>query len=331
MSKAINDMPLISIVVPIYNVEKYLAKCIETIINQTYRNIELILVDDESPDNCGKICDEYKKKDPRITVIHKKNGGLSDARNKGIEKATGKYITFIDSDDYITLDYIETLFNSLSKNNADMAIGGHYIKYEKGGETTKYDTKEYVGNSELILDKLLYDELDVSAWAKLYKKELFNKIKFPVGRLYEDSATTYKLVDESKVIAVNTKPIYYYIIKPNSITNCSFNKKKLDLITSTEEMVNYISYKYPQLLSGCNRRMMYAYLSTYTQLNKDNKRYKDIEKRLVSYIKKHKDAVLKDKRVSKRDKIGIICACLGYHFYKISWGIYTKITNKKYE
>lgn len=331
MSKLNKNMPLISIVIPIYNVEKYLRNCIETVINQTYKNIEIILIDDESPDNCGKICDEYKKKDSRIIVIHQKNGGLSDARNKGINKSKGEYITFIDSDDYITFDYIETLYNTISKNNADIAIGGHYIKYEKGGETTKYDIQEYEGTPEVILDKLLYDELDVSAWAKLFRKELFNEIKFPVNRLYEDSATTYKLVDKSNIIAVNTKPIYYYIVKPNSITNCNFNKKKLDLIVSTREMVTYISSKYPQLIAGCNRRMMYAYLSTYTQLNKDNKRYKDIENELITYIRKHKNEVLGDKRAPKRDKLGVVCVCLGYHFYKLAWKMYAKITNKKYE
>ena len=123
---------LISVVVPVYNVEKYIDKCINSIINQTYKNLEIILVDDGSPDNCGNICDEYAKKDNRIIVIHKENGGLSDARNTGIEVSKGKYITFIDSDDYISDNYVSFLYNLIIEYKADISIGKHYVLYENG-------------------------------------------------------------------------------------------------------------------------------------------------------------------------------------------------------
>ncbi len=121
--------PLISIIVPVYKVEMYIKKCINSIINQTYKNIEIILVDDGSPDNCGKICDDYSKTDKRIIVVHKDNGGLSDARNRGLIAASGQFITFVDSDDYIELNYIETHYNNLINNNADISIAGHNVIY----------------------------------------------------------------------------------------------------------------------------------------------------------------------------------------------------------
>lgn len=266
------EMDLISVIIPVYKVEKYLKKCIESVQKQTYSNIEVILVEDGSPDDCGKICDEYEKKDKRIKVIHKNNGGLSEARNFGIDKANGKYITFIDSDDFVDDVYVEELYKVLISYDADMAIGAHRVLYSE--KVIDKSTNEcYCADSETILEKILYDDgIDLSAWAKLYKIELFKNIRFPKGRLYEDAATTYKLVDLSTKIAVKSTAIYNYVIRKDSISNNNFSEKKLDLITSTNEMTEYIKNKYPQLTKGCNRRLMYAYLSTLTQLAKSKKR-----------------------------------------------------------
>ena len=251
--------PLISVVVPIYKVEEYINKCLDSIINQTYKNLEIILVDDGSPDNCGKICDDYVKKDKRIKVIHKINGGLSDARNKGIEKAKGEYITFIDSDDYIEKEYVELLYKTIIEEDSDIAIGSHTVLYETGMELKKATGEKTLLTPKKVLERILYDDnIDYSAWAKLYKIELFKKIKYPKGRLFEDAATTYKLIDSSKKIAINSKSIYNYIIRNNSITNAAFSKKKMDLIISTKEMCNYIKDKYPDLEKACNRRLMWA-------------------------------------------------------------------------
>ena len=213
MTRVSNKEPLISIVVPVYKVEKFLEKCIDSIINQTYKNLEIILVDDGSPDNCGKICDEYAKKDKRIKVIHQQNGGLSAARNTGITKATGKYISFIDSDDYIEKDYIELLYTTIKQSKADIAIGSHTVIYDTGTKLQKATGEKSILKPKEVLERILYDNnIDYSAWAKLYKIELFTNIKYPEGRLFEDAATTYKLIDISKKIAVNSKSIYNYII-----------------------------------------------------------------------------------------------------------------------
>ena len=323
MTKVSN--PLISIIVPIWNVEKYLDKCVESMINQTYQNLEIILVDDESPDNCPKMCDEWAKKDNRIRVIHKKNGHISDARNAGLNIATGKYITFIDSDDYIEPNYIEFLYNNLIENDADISMGKHYVRYPRKTLNTG-SGNIYVVNPHDCLEKLLYGEdFDVSAWAKLYKKELFDEIRFPKGRIFEDAATTYKLIDKSKKIVLNSQPIYNYIMRKNSTINDEFKESMFELITSTTEMTDYVINKYPDLKKACNRRNMYAYLSTLTQLAKSKRQKKEYRIRLMNYIKANREEVLKDKRIPKRDRFSLLSTYLGFGFFKLSWKFYSLI------
>lgn len=321
---------LISVVIPVYNVEQYLPKCIESIMNQTYKNLEIILVNDGSTDGSQKICEEYKSIDNRIKIINKENGGLSDARNVGIDNSSGNYITFIDSDDYIDDDYVYTLYKSLISYNADMSIASHKIIYPKRIIDKATDEK-FCANSKKVLEKILYDEgIDLSAWGKLYKKSLFNNIKFPKGRLFEDSATTYRLIDESKKIAVNSKSVYNYVIRKNSISNEMFSEKKMDLITSTMEMTEFIKKKYPELEKGCERRLMYAYLSTLTQLAKAKAKEKNtsIQVKLMDYIKQNRKKVLEDKRIPKRDRIGIISTMFGFKVYKYMWNIYAILTRR---
>lgn len=319
---------LISVIIPVYNVQEYLIKCIESVINQTYENLEIIIVDDGSTDKSTEICDKVKKNDSRIRVIHKENGGLSDARNVGIDNANGEYISFIDSDDYVDNNYIELLYNAIKQYDADMSIASHRVIYEKN-IIDRSTGKEFCAEPIEILKMLLYDNgIDTSAWGKLYKKSLFNEIRFPKGRFFEDSATTYMLIDKSKKIGVCSKPIYNYVIRNNSISNETFSEKKMDLIVSTEEMTNYIKNKYPELEKACNRRLMYAYLSTLTQLAKSKVKNKKIQKKLMKYINKNRNNVLKDKNIPKRDRVGLLSTILGFHCFKYVWKIYSIFTGR---
>lgn len=320
---------LITVVLPIYNVSAYLKRCIESVIHQTYENLDIILVDDGSTDDSGIICDEYASIDSRITVVHKENGGLSDARNKGIELAKGQFITFIDSDDYIDDDYVEYLYNLIKRYNTRMSICSHTIVYDNGTILNKETGEEDVLSSERVLERILYDEdIDLSTWAKLYDISLFKSIKFPVGRLYEDAATTYKLVHECNYIAIGLKSKLYYMIRNNSITNVTFSKKKLDLITSTKEMTDFVKCHYPQLSNAANRRLIYAYLSTLSQLANSSIKDKNVENLLMNYIKTYGNDVLMDKRSKMRDKIGILSTKLGFRFYKFIWNLYKNITGR---
>lgn len=211
---------LISIIIPVYKVEEYLEKCIESVLKQTYTNLQIILVDDGSPDNCGKICDEYAKKDSRIEVIHKVNGGLSDARNVGIAKAKGKYIGFVDSDDYIKEDMYEILINLIKEYDADVSICNLY---------DVIDGKEYIRNNEngiqeysrleILKEVLLDKNIQSYAWNKLYKKELFDEIKYPIGKKYEDIGTTFYVFEKCNKIVVTSKPEYYYLKRSDSLVN----------------------------------------------------------------------------------------------------------------
>lgn len=211
---------LISIIIPVYKVEEYLEKCIESVLKQTYTNLQIILVDDGSPDNCGKICDEYAKKDPRIEVIHKVNGGLSDARNVGIAQAKGKYIGFVDSDDYIKEDMYEILINLIKEYDADVSIcnlydvidGKEYIRNNENG------IQEY-GRLEILKEVLLDKNIQSYAWNKLYKKELFDEIKYPIGKKYEDIGTTFYVFEKCNKIVVTSKPEYYYLKRSDSLVN----------------------------------------------------------------------------------------------------------------
>ena len=196
----------VSVIIPVYKVEKYLEKCIDSVINQSYSNLEIILVDDGSPDNCGKICDKYAKKDNRIRVIHKTNGGLSDARNNGIKIATGNYIAFIDSDDYVTEDYIEYLLKLIIDNNSDISIVMPY-EVDENYIVKKIFKREkiYNYNSNDALKTMLYQKkFETSAWGKLFKKNVVNGIYFPTGKIYEDIGTIYKYILRAKKITFST-------------------------------------------------------------------------------------------------------------------------------
>lgn len=212
--------PLVSIIVPVYKVEPYLRRCLDSIVNQTYTNLEIILVDDGSPDGCPQICDEYAAKDKRIVVIHKKNGGLSDARNAGLDICKGEYISFVDSDDWIVLNYIEVLLSINTKENADITIGNH----KKVGESKEIDfckkNDEYkVLNSYQALENLLgeYALNFTVSWGKMYRAQLWRNLRFPKGKLYEDAYVCHLLYSKSSSICFLNEPIYYYTQRPDSI------------------------------------------------------------------------------------------------------------------
>jgi len=320
---------LVSIIIPVFKVEKYLKRCIDSIISQTYKNIEIILVDDGSDDNCPKICDEYKKIDSRIVVIHKKNGGLSDARNYGIKEAKGEYITFVDSDDTIEQNYVDCLLETLLKNNADISVCGYMVKYDNGKEIPNANGKQMILNSKETLENMLYQrDFNVASWAKLYKRSLFNKIEFPVGKIHEDAFTTYKLVMKSKRIACDLKPLYNYMIRSNSILTGDFSEKKLLVIDAYDEMGKAISKKYNDLESAIIRGKVYARISCLRQMINCKPRLKELEKSIRKEILLYKKNILFDKKTDKRDKIAILTLMLGRNVFRLSWNLYCKLTGR---
>lgn len=254
--------PLISIIIPVYNVEGYVDYCIKSVINQTYKDLEIILIDDGSKDNSGKICDEWNLKDQRIIVIHKKNGGLSDARNTGIEIATGKYITFIDSDDYILPNYIQYLYNLITLYNADISVC-QFLNVDEHNIVKKEmnDVAEYVvkGNEACMREYLTGTTIDTVAWRKLYKTELFNSgIRYPVGKYHEDVWTTYRIIAECDIIAIGDQALYAYRNRSGSIINSEFSPKHLDSIYGFINRQDYMVNNFPGLVDVSSVGIIYA-------------------------------------------------------------------------
>ena len=209
----------VSVIVPVYNVEKYLKRCLDSIIDQTYSNIEIILIDDGSTDNSGTICDRYTKNDKRIIVIHKENGGLSSARNAGIEIATGKYLCFIDSDDYIENDMIEYLYCGIKKYDVDIATCGFSNIYSTGRkECITIPKEDIIYSKKDALDiHLLSGYIDDITCNKMFKKKLYENIRYPEGYLYEDMITTYKLINKANKVALRPNSKYNYCKRNDSI------------------------------------------------------------------------------------------------------------------
>ncbi|WP_117168561.1 glycosyltransferase [Paraliobacillus sediminis] len=235
----------ISVIVPIYRVEKFLSKCIESIINQTYFNLEIILVDDGSPDRCFEICEKYASMDNRIVVIRKENGGLSDARNAGLKAASGNYISFIDSDDYIYETFYECLLNLIIKNDADIAQCGYQI-VEEDQEFTP------IRNEKAIEDIVVLDKLDilhnlyninygdtVVVWNKLFKSNLFNNLFFPKGKVHEDELTTYQILYRANKVAITSKKMYFYLQRSDSIMGQGFTIKSLDKLEAYYNQIKF--------------------------------------------------------------------------------------------
>ena len=241
--------PLISVIVPIYNVEPYLRECVDSIVAQNYSNLEILLVDDGSADKCPEICDEYAKKDNRVKVIHQDNGGLAHARNVGIANSSGDYLTFVDSDDYVSNDYVECLYKGIAESGADISIASFYpfkndIVCQRTSELCAYE----IISKEDAISRYCSINAErsmpfISACNKIYCKSLFDGILFPKGKLYEDSFTTYKLVDRAEKIVYSKAQLYYYRLNPQSIQGLSFKENHIEMVDAFRSGLDYFNEK----------------------------------------------------------------------------------------
>lgn len=224
---------LISVIVPVYNVQSYLEKCIDSILKQSYQNFEVILVDDGSTDLSGEICKSYCQIDKRIKLIKKENGGLSDARNVGILNAVGEFVAFVDSDDYIHEDYLRRLYDSTIKNNTDISVCSFFITTEQGvilEEVLTDDNEIVIGSKQLLKNMLKKDGYRyVVAWNKLYRKSLFDKVSFDVGKLYEDELLSFKLYYQDLSVSIVKEPLYFYVQRQGSIVQSTMNIHKIQM------------------------------------------------------------------------------------------------------
>lgn len=313
---------LISVIVPCYNVEQYIRVCIDSVLNQTYKNIEIFLVDDGSPDESGAICDEYAAKDTRIIVIHKKNGGLSDARNVALDHAKGDYILFVDSDDYISPDHVKGLYNLIVEYNADVAVNPPCIFLQGTKPRPRGDYMVSVFSGQEALKNMFYQkQIDTSAWGKLYKRKLFEGVRYPYGLLFEDNPTTYKLFLKSKIVVFQNYQSYFYLIRPNSIEGASFSMKKLNdslevigLFKNDENIKPFSKALHCKIVSFAFHILFQIPLGM-----KERKLF-------ISEILKYRSKVLFDKNARMKTRIACFLSFFGFDFAQ---NIFKKITKRK--
>lgn len=232
---------MISVIVPVYNVEPYLRECIDSILAQTYTDFELILVDDGSPDKCGEICDEYAAKDSRIRVIHQENGGLSAARNAGLDIAQGEYVTFVDSDDFVAPNYLAVLYQMIDKTGADVSTCDYTSDFSTRYVTDEADYVVLAGTDACAQPYLYNGEIKINACGKIYSRYLWQNVRFPLGKIHEDQAVVPIVLYKAKKVAASRVQIYYYRIAEGSIMHKPFSLKRYDDVEAIDKCIVFFA------------------------------------------------------------------------------------------
>lgn len=280
-------MPKISVIVPVYKVEAYLDRCVESIVNQTFGDFELILVDDGSPDRSGAMCDAWAAKDSRIHVIHQQNGGLSAARNTGIDyvfaNSDSQWLAFVDSDDWVHPQYLQQLYRAAVQTGCQISVcgfcktAGEPLPDDEAAEYLVMDAEDYYCGT-------VHEGITAVAWNKLYHRSLFRKLRYPVGKLHEDEFTTYRAMFAAGKVAVTPVRLYGYYQNPNGIMNSQWSPKRMHMLEAFDLQMKYAREKnYPRLLKKTLEGSIY---STYDQLGKAPKVFhKELRKRLRRGLK----------------------------------------------
>ena len=281
-------MKKISVIVPIYKVEKYLNKCVESIVGQTYADLEIILVDDGSPDSCPTLCDTWASKDSRVKVVHKENGGLSDARNAGLSVATGEYISFIDSDDWIEPNFLQTLFDAMQKTDAGIADCATRLVDEEGKELSVrgVNEDETLDTVPALVRLVKEDRVYQTVWNKLYRRAVIGDIRFEKGKYNEDDYFTYQIFDRAKKVAIVAKPMYNYLQRGGSIMGVGYNPRRLEGLQARVLRMKYLQ-KYPQTaaLTRQNLALDCMWHLQSILLHLDGQAKKDAKKTVLDILK----------------------------------------------
>ena len=289
----------ISVIVPIYKVEPYLRKCLDSICTQTYENLEIILVDDGSPDGCGAICDEYAARDGRVKVIHKPNGGLSDARNAGLEIMTGTYVTFVDSDDWLTEDAVSSLYDLAIQTGAELVIGSCDRVFDDSSNTVGQSSSD----AYIVLDKLQavshFLHNGCAAWGRLYERRIHEDIFFPIGEINEDEAIILNVIDRCTSVVISEKVIYHYRLRNDSITTVKLTEPRLIWEKNCRNNLSFIEARYPALAEEAAEYYRAAVVAMLMYIAADGNRFsgyaKQFKKRLVSLRGKYPDLAFSSK------------------------------------
>lgn len=277
------EKELISIIIPVYGVEKYLGQCLETILSQSYENIEAIVIDDESPDNSGIIADQYAGKDSRVRVKHIKNRGAAGARNVGLDMASGEYIAFVDSDDWLEPNYLETLIRTIKETNSDIAQCQFYDEYVDFSSEHTFISKQSILTDEEFVEDMLTHWEDILIWNKLFKREVLENIRFVEGRCIDDEFYTYKVIMNSKKIAMLTDYLYHYRSRRSSVMGNieKLNQRCKDRIDCVTERYGILAENYPALKPKLLRHKVDLYLQVMNSAEEQTVVYNETRKLLI--------------------------------------------------
>lgn len=318
------DKDKIDILVPVYNGQRYLRGCVESILRQTFQDFQLILINDGSTDESGQICDEYADKNQNVTVVHKKNGGVSDARNRGLEESTSPYITFVDSDDYIDSDYLEVLYQAAQKHDADLVISCHKTAAEgkdmgcqKNGDGQVADSR-LISKSEAYGQMLDGRQMITSVWGKLYRRELLKPVRYPVGEIYEDMKVIGQIIESSHRIAYTPYAGYYYVQRPDSITHEAGSPKHMALLENERQLKELIKDRYPQLEKTANRHYLWSCFFLLSMMTESPHCQKECQI-LKGEILKEWKFLLFGKQIPLVQRLGTVCLAPGVPFYRFIW------------
>lgn len=325
-------MPEISVIVPVYNCEKYIGKCIGSVLNQTFKDLELILIDDGSNDLSGKICDEFKLKDQRVKVIHEKNSGVSIARNVGINIAKGKFIGFVDSDDYLAPDMYETLYKNLRENNADIAVCGIMncflkelpsgkVKEERALQSNTHE-KGVLSGEEAFSEALKSRIFSVNPVNKLFAAKFLKEERFPANKTSEDAFLIPKILAKAERVVYDMEPKYFYVRHLGSITVSEFKESDWSVVEAYKEHLSAVKEKCPKLLEEAKFRYYWSYIYVFDKMIKSKAKVckKDYDKARI-FIKKNFKNIISNRYFSTKRKIAV-CALM------VSEKIYKKLVTK---
>lgn len=313
----------VSVIVPVYNVEKYLDRCMESIVQQTYSNLQIILVDDGAKDKSGTICDTWKERDSRIVVIHQKNGGLSNARNTGIKQANGEYLIFVDSDDVVASSMIEQLVGLIETEDADISICGVSHIFDENDikfEQNQTETISYNRNSA-IMEMWYQKSFLPSAWGKAYKKRLFENLGFMERILFEDIDVMHELFWRSNKIVYKNVPLYGYVHRENSITTTRFSKRDCDILKISEKLLKFSKENDDSLVPAAKSYAVTAAFRIYLNAPQKNREFHAYYAKAEELLNEYGKTVMKDKKVRNKTKYAL---CLYFYCKPLLMVVYKR-------
>ena len=321
--------PIISIIVPVYKVEPWLERCVDSIRNQTYRNLEIILVDDGSPDKCGEICDRYAREDDRIRVIHRENGGLSAARNTGLDVCSGEYIGFVDSDDVIHPEMYARLYADICAFGTLMAFCQVLMCYDANVSFPQIDAKSECLYKNEVTRRSLQGMIWFSAYTKLYHRSLFDGLRYPEGRINEDYPVTMRIYDKCERIVVNHNKLYAYCKREDSITSASLSENSFDQIISAEEVHTFIREAHPDCSDLSARILLSSCLGMLLKTDGDYANEYDAKRNDVfEIIRRYFPGEKRNPYLSFPQKTLLAAACSGKRLYALASWVYRTINRK---